>query len=447
MDQVLHDFFSALRTAGVRISVSESLDAMRAAGQVGYEERERLKTSLSVTLAKSQREKEIFDQCFNRYFSLDDFTREETAAPPLEAAPTPEDAPLTRMILNGDSMGLSLSMREAANRTEVKGIRFFTQKGAYIQQILQNMGQEGLERDIRRLSEGGDDPAHEKGRLLREARDRLLESVKDFVEQQYTLFAEAATEEMMERYLRNVSLSNLEQQDLQRMHRIIRKMVKRLNDRHSRRLKRAKRGRLDLKRTLRDNLAYQGILFEPRWKAKKEDRPDIVVLCDVSRSVEAVSRFMLLFLYSLNEALAQIRSYIFCSNLVEVTHIFENYEVEEALVRLKRGVDLGIQLGRTDYGQAFQDFKDNWLETVTRRTTFLILGDGRNNYGDPRTHILRLLQERSKRLIWLNPEPPSFWGTGDSEMDRYRPFCYLARKCSTVHHLERIVDFLLKTRW
>jgi uncharacterized protein with von Willebrand factor type A (vWA) domain len=230
------------------------------------------------------------------------------------------------------------------------------------------------------------------------------------------------------------------------MHIIIQKMVKRLKDLHSRRRTTHKRGALDLKKTLRANVAYQGLLFVPQWKDKKIDRPDIVALCDVSRSVETVARFMLLFLYSLNELVAKIRSFIFCSNLVDVSHVFEAYPVEEAVERLHRGLGVGIRMGSTDYGQAFHDFKDKWLDKVTNRTTVIILGDARNNYGDPQTGILRLIHERSKRLIWLNPEPPGFYGTGDSEMKRYLPYCSFVRKCSTVSHLERVVDFLLTTQ-
>jgi uncharacterized protein with von Willebrand factor type A (vWA) domain len=156
---------------------------------------------------------------------------------------------------------------------------------------------------------------------------------------------------------------------------------------------------------------------------------------------------MLLFLYSLNEAVAKISSFVFCSNLVEVTHVFEQYRVEEALVRLQKGTGLGLRLGRTDYGQAFRDFKENWFAVLTHTTTVLILGDARNNYGDPRTDVLKLIHERAKRVVWLNPEPLSFWGTGDSEMKKYIPYCYLAKECSTVKHLERVVDFLLRSRW
>ena len=448
MEQVLQNLIVALRGSGVRISVSESMDAMRAASLVGYDHRKILKDSLSATLAKSHPEMEIFETCFDRFFSHDDFSDPETDSSTASVMdPGIQDSPLTRMIFSGDSAGLSMSMREAAQRFNISGIRFFTQKGLYIQRILKGMGLEGLDQDIRRLSKRDSASSRQKIKALKESRDALFENVRNFVEQQFTLFAESATEEIIERYLRDVRLSNLEQRDFHRMHGIIQKMVRRLNDLHSRRRKISKRGSLDLKKTLRENIAYQGLLFDPQWKAKKVDRPNIVALCDVSRSVEAVARFMLLFLYSLNEAVAKISSFIFCSNLVEVTQVFEGYRVEEALARLQKGTGLGLRLGRTDYGQAFSDFKENWLDELRNITTVLILGDARNNYGDPRTDVIKLIHERTKRLIWLNPEPPSFWGTGDSEMKKYVPYCYLAKECSTVKHLERVVDFLLRTRW
>jgi uncharacterized protein with von Willebrand factor type A (vWA) domain len=447
MDQVLHNLIVALRSSGVRISVSESMDAMHAAALMGYENRQFLKDSLAASLAKTQQEKEVFDSCFHRFFSLDDFSDPETHSPlAATVESSEEDTLLTRMILSSDNTGLSMSMRAASEEVDLKGIKFFTQKSLYIQRILRGMGMEGLDRDIRRLSEEDRALSRQKLNVLQQARDLLFEKVRDFVEQQFSLFAESATEEIIENYLRHMRLSNLEQRDFHRMHLIIQKMVKRLNNLHSRRRKTFKRGRLDLKKTLRENVAYQGLLFDPQWKSKKIDRPDIVALCDVSRSVEAVSRFMLLFLYSLNQEVARVRSFIFCSNLVEVSNVFEEYEVGEALVRLQKGTGLGIQLGHTDYGQAFRDFKENWLDVITNKTTLLILGDARSNYGDTGTDILKLLHERGKRIIWLNPESPSLWGTGDSEMKRYLPYCYLGRECSTVSHLGRVVDFLLRTR-
>ena len=446
MEHVLQDLITALRGSGVRISVSESIDAMNALRLMGYDNRQILKTSLSATLAKSRHDKALFDSCFDRFYSLDDFIDPETnfCSTP-DSEPAKEDSPLTWMLLSGDNTGLSLSMREAAREADISSIWFFTQKSLYIQRILQGMGQEDLNRDIQRLSKEHDRPSQQKVRALKKAKTLLFENVRNFVEQQFSLFAGSATEKILERYLRDIRLSNLEQQDFQRIHVIIKKMVKRLNSLHSRRRKTSKRGALDLKKTLRENVAYQGLIFSPQWKSKKINRPDLMVLCDVSRSVQTVARFMLLFLYGLNEEVAKIRSFIFCSNLVEVSHIFEEYPVEEALVRLQRGVGLGIFLGRTDYGQSLLDFKEKWLDVVSNKTTVLILGDARNNYGNPQTGILKLIHERNKKLIWLNPESPSFWGIGDSEMKRYLPYCSFARECSTVNHLERVVDSLLQT--
>ena len=446
MEHVLQDLIAALRGSGVRISVSESIDAMNALRLMGYDNRQILKASLSATLAKSRHDKALFDSCFDRFYSLDDFIDPETnfCSTP-DSEPAKEDSPLTWMLLSGDNTGLSLSMREAAREADISSIWFFTQKSLYIQRILRGMGQEDLNRDIQRLSKEHDRPSQQKVRALKKAKTLLFENVRNFVEQQFSLFAGSATEKILERYLRDIRLSNLEQQDFQRIHVIIKKMVKRLNSLHSRRRKTSKRGALDLKKTLRENVAYQGLIFSPKWKAKKINRPDLMVLCDVSRSVQTVARFMLLFLYGLNEEVAKIRSFIFCSNLVEVSHIFEEYPVEEALVRLQRGVGLGIFLGRTDYGQSLLDFKEKWLDVVSNKTTVLILGDARNNYGNPQIDILKLIHQRNKKLIWLNPESPSFWGIGDSEMKRYLPYCSFARECSTVNHLERVVDSLLQT--
>jgi uncharacterized protein with von Willebrand factor type A (vWA) domain len=190
-------------------------------------------------------------------------------------------------------------------------------------------------------------------------------------------------------------------------------------------------------------MAYEGVPFDIKWKKKKIDRPDVIVICDVSRSVAAAVRFFLLLVYSLNKAVIKIRSFIFCSNIVEASSVFDDYPVQEAVARLQTGTGLDIVLGSTDYGRAFLDFRKNWLDAVTRKTSVVILGDARNNYGDPQTATLSLIRKRSKRVIWLNPENRAFWGTGDSEMKKYLPYCNIARECNTLSQLERAIDSLL----
>jgi len=170
----------------------------------------------------------------------------------------------------------------------------------------------------------------------------------------------------------------------------------------------------------------------------------VVILCDVSRSMSTVVRFCLLMLYGLNEVIARVRSFVFCSSLLEVSHIFETCPIAEAVERLRTGEGLDIHMGRTDYGSAFWDFTNRHLDAVTGKTTVIILGDARSNYGDPADELLKKIAERSRRLIWLNPETPSMWGTGDSEMKRYMRLCDLVMECSTLRHLEQLVRALVR---
>jgi len=444
MDRILSEFIVSLRHAGVRISVSETLDALHSVWLVGYEDREFLRDALMAALPKSVPEKEIFNRCFDHFFSFDYFTDAESPPNPQQRPVSPAaDDPLSRMLLNGDQSALVMAMREAARAANLTDIQFFTQRSLYALRILDRMGLPAMDGQMQAMQATGSPGAAQQAAALEKARTMLVDNVRRYVEQQLALNTPTATENILTSYLRHAKLSMLEQQHFQDMHVIIQRMVKRLNDLHSRRRKTAKRGQLDFKKTLRQNITYQGFLFDPKWKKRKVERPDLVVICDVSRSVMRTVRFLLLFLYGLNKAIVRIRTFIFCSNLIEITTIFDEYPVEVAVEKIRLGADLPILMGRTDYDQAFRDFKTNHLGSVTRKTTVLILGDARNNYAEAQTGILKSMYERSKRLIWLNPETPSFWGTGDSEMKKYAPFCSMIKECNTLHHLEGVVTSLV----
>ena len=192
-------------------------------------------------------------------------------------------------------------------------------------------------------------------------------------------------------------------------------MAKKLIAIHSKRRKTYKRGQLDVRKTLRHNMQYDGMFFDLRWKASKVDRPKVMCICDVSGSVSNYSRFLLMFLYSLASILPKARSFAFSSDLGEVTRLFEDSSLEDALSKTMR--DYGN--GSTDYGRMFQDFKNHCMDDVNNKTTIIILGDARNNYGDARAEILREMYDKAKRVIWLNPEPPlelGGWRLGNEEI-------------------------------
>jgi len=225
MEGVLCDLITALRGSGVRISPSETMDALQASALVGFRERNVLRDALSVALAKSRTEKAIFTDCFDRFFSPDGLSTPGPRPPlPADATPHEADAILSRMLLSGDQAGLSMAMRGAADQAAITGIYFFTQKSLYIQRILRGMGGEGLDRDIVRLSRENGLASQEKAEALSAGKAFLFEKVRDFVERQYALYAASAQEAIMDRYLRDMKLSNLEQRDYERMHRIIQRM-------------------------------------------------------------------------------------------------------------------------------------------------------------------------------------------------------------------------------
>ncbi|MCX7634375.1 MAG: VWA domain-containing protein [Syntrophales bacterium] len=448
MDDVLQNFLTAARAAGVRISTAEGIDAVTAVRHVGYGDRELLRSALAATLAKSIPEKRIFEDCFERFFTFAPFGQcaeadSHIVLNALETTGAPI-SPLTLMLLEGDQTGLAAALAAAARQENLSAIRYSIQRNRYAWQILARMGIAGLDAQVRALRDHPLPEVREAAPLLADMRERLVDSVREYVRRQAEIFADAQSREQEETRLRHANLSGLEMRDYEKMHLMVQKIVKRLNDLSSRRRKAARRGQLDFKRTLRRNVTYQGLIFDPSWRRQRRDRPEVVAICDVSRSVIRVVRFLLLFLHSLNKDIVGIRSFVFCTNMVEITDILEKYPVAEALARIQGAVDLPLIMGRTDYERALGEFCETYLSAVGHKTTVLILGDARNNYNDPCPGNLKKIAERARRLIWLNPEIPPAWGAGDSEIHRFAPYCTRILECNTVSHLERLVATLLR---
>jgi uncharacterized protein with von Willebrand factor type A (vWA) domain len=488
MDRTLVDFIKALRTAEVQVSPAETLDAMQTMNIVGYVNRQFLKDSLSIVLSKNTEEKDAFNTCFDHFFTvdkfdmpLDDGSLDDPSQGPLDDGEfdpseqqsgeqgqggsgggsgggagesageedVPEDtnlqpqSALGQLLLSGDKNELAISIAEAGRAVEVNQIVVFTQKGLYTRKIMDHMGLRELQDEIGELQEQGGNAQVNLAGKLKKARDLLRERVRDYVERQFFLHADETGKQLREELLRKVKLSNLEKRNFKEVQEIVFRMAKKLIAIHSKRRKTFKRGQLDVRKTLRHNMQYDGMFFDLRWKASRVDRPKVMAICDVSGSVSNYSRFLLMFLYSLAEILPKVRSFAFSSDLGEVTRLFDNSNLEDAIAKTLR--DYGS--GSTDYGQMFLDFKKICMDDVNNKTTIIILGDSRNNYGNPRTEVLREIYEKSKRIIWLNPEPRNSWTVGDAEMKKYAPNCHQAEVCNSLMHLERVVGNLLRSTY
>jgi uncharacterized protein with von Willebrand factor type A (vWA) domain len=347
-------------------------------------------------------------------------------------AQAPELGELAQMLMSRDRNAIAAAMANATNAASLSDIRYFTQRGIFSSRILEQLGIERLRDDLDALTAAN--PA--EAERLAAALEALRENVRDVVNQALVLYGREETENLRNEILRNAPLARLERRQVEQMKALIRAIARRLRERYSKPRKRQRRGHLDTRKTLRRNAAWGGVPFLTSWKRRHRDRPKIVAICDVSGSVAQVSDFFLLLIHSLHEVVDDVRSFAFSGHLIEVSDILDTRSPEEAMSEIMSKVGFGS----SDYGGSLVDFEKGWIRTVTAKTTVIVLGDARTNNLDPRADILRRISERSKRLVWLNPEGRMAWGWGDSEMPRYAAFCSVVRQCATAKQLERAVS-------
>lgn len=223
------------------------------------------------------------------------------------------------------------------------------------------------------------------------------------------------------------------------MEELLRRLGRRMRGALSHRRQVAARGRINPVRTMRSNLRYGGVPFRPVLSRKKEERPRLVILADVSLSVRHTSRFALHLVHSLQNLFSHVRTFVFVADLSEVTEHFDQCGPEEALALVLGGKVLDVDVN-SNYGRALEIFHQNHLGTINRRTTVLILGDGRGNGNPPNAWVLEEIRRRSRQLIWLTPEPRGTWYIGGSDMPLYAELCHRVEVVRDLEQLERVTE-------
>ena len=472
MQRKILEFTNILRKSGIRVSTAEALDAFQALDQLSIDDRELFKDALRATMVKRGDEVPTFDQLFELYWSgFHDRLRAafgEVGAR-LEALGTDLDrllrqiaerlqgldgqavdlSELARALLTADLAQLEQLIRAAAQQAGMQRIENFLQVGFFSRRTLEQMGAEGATDELRRLAQALEEaglPA-EEARALREMIEALTQalrkSVRDYTERELQTRNHDYMEKFRRETLLEKSFYHLTEEEIRRMREVVERLAQRIKNILSIRRRRQRRGKLDLHQTLRRNMSHGGIPFELVFRQRKKDRPKLVILCDVSSSVANVSRFMLQFVYQLQEAFTKIRSFVFVSELGEVTQLFQDLDVNEAIEGALEGGGTINVYTRSNFGHAFHHFWQNHLSAIDNKTTVLLLGDARNNYNDARAWCLRDIHNKAKNVVWLNPESPSAWGFGDSVMDKYLPYCDVAEECRNLRQLTAMVDRLL----
>jgi len=471
MQAKILEFTNILRKSGIRVSTAETIDAFRALGLLPLEEREVFRDALRATMVKRGEDVPTFNELFDLYWSgfydtlreafdeaagrLGDFDidLEELLHQIAEMMKNMDGnigdlSELAKAMLTGDLNRLEQIIMAAAGQAEIK-IENFLQIGFFSRRTLEQMDLDGAQGELRdlaaALAEAGMDP--QQIEALRELIDGLTEAARRVVRNHTERELQKQNHDYMEKFRRETLLEksfyHLTEDEVKKMREVVERLAQKIKNILTIRRKRMKRGKLDLHQTLRRNMSHGGIPFELVWKHRKKDRPKLVILCDVSSSVANVSRFMLQFCYTLQEAFTKIRAFIFVAELGEVTHLFQDGDISESIEEALDGGGVINVYTRSNFGYAFHHFWQNFLSSIDNKTTVIVLGDARNNYNDDKAWCLREIHQKAKNVVWLNPESPSAWGFGDSVMDRYAPYTDVAEECRNLRQLSAMIDRLV----
>ena len=462
----LQAFAALLRKNRVRVSTSELLDAVRATTAVGLDDGEALRAALSATLVKRAGDRRVFDELYALYFLRGAEYARDLQGTPLgrllaELGLDPEQISALMAEIGDQAAALSAAGRAGlgvsgldvpsllhASGVALEGVRLTSplQVGYYSQRVLGELDVAGAERDLELLAaQVARALGAEAARALRAAIARNLNAlraaVRRFVHDEFERQNLDFVQEFRARTLAERPFALLSEDEIARLRVEVQRLARKLRAQASLRRQRRKRGRLDVRRTLRRSLATGGVPVELIRRKRRVDRPRLVVLCDVSDSVKNVSRFMLELVYTLQERFERVRSFVFVADLGETTELFRHAAIDEAVRLAYEGGVISVS-ANSNYGRALEQFAARHLDALSSRTSVIVIGDARNNYNPPNADRLAEMRARAKRLLWLNPESPAAWGFGDSAMRDYEPHCDKVVVAHNLESLRKVIDDL-----
>ena len=448
MHDLVIQFSQALRNADVPISPLETLDALAVVEAMGVDDRDRLHDALALTMAKSPVEKHRFDVVFDQFFHDRVFAEQpkrtllnafdhERLIDALERL-DPAAAEVGELILDARRAELALRVREYALESNMQDMTSLRDKAALATRLAEALHAPAL-RDAQRhlIGQGEGELAAGAGYLYR----YVGEQVKAFADVQYALLRDPTGKRQILEAATSGALDGVSPEYRRNLEAAVSQIAARLVHQYKKRKRRTRKhsGPLDIRRMLRRSMAYDGHLMELHRQARHRKRGTVFVICDVSGSVARVTRFFLLMLYQLQDVLPKMRTFAFSNALGEVTATLSQGTTERAIEEVL--FDWGN--GTTDYGSAFSHFRDLVDTDLDNRSTVIVLGDGRANYYDPRLGVFKGIAGRARRIMWLNPEARTEWGTGDSEMLRYASHCLHTQRLSSLQDLSRFADRLV----
>jgi len=461
MEDRIVRFITALRAEGVRVSVAESQDAWRAIQRLGVTDRERFRLSLRATLIKDVGALPTFEMLFPQYFGA--------STPPLtnpQGDLSPEEQQMLRDALAQMMQDLARQLQQlldwllsgrgpseddlqqlAAQAAPDSRDRLTPSSARRMAQRMKDLLnwdrlEDLLDQLWEALAAAGMDPAtlEQLQAQVADNAGRLSDQLSDFAGEQLRDQRVDQARRRSPQDLLDRPLNALSHADMDALREQVRRLAARLRSRAALRQKRGKRGKLDPKATLRTNLRYHGVPFEMRFRQRRL-KPRLVVMLDVSTSMRPVVEFFLRLLFELQDQVQQTRSFAFVDHLEDVTADLQSRHLDEAIMGVLTRLPAGHY--NTDLGRSLRQLEAEHLDALDHRTTLIVLGDGRNNFNDPALDTFGRLGRRARRVIWLTPEYPAQWGSGDSDMLAYAPLCSAVYQTRSLGQLADAVDRIL----
>ena len=448
--RVFDDLLWVIRREGIVVSTSQALDAMRALQLVGLDEPARVREALALVIVQRTRDRARFDRAFEAFFSRSTWRRslwERLEARGLSAQETEVlrelltqlgqssvDGGIAAVLERGAEFDRLLHL--AGTSRSLDGLKSPLQVGFFSHRVFDRIGGARAHDALRALRALLVDAlGHERATIVSDAVQAELElsrgQVRDYVES--TLEKKTEPRDASDRLA--MPIDSLDEAELDEVRRAVRRLVERLRGGERVRRRKARHGRIDMRRTVRLAARTDGVPYELSRRSRRRDKPKLVIVCDVSESVRSVARFLLEFAYAAQELFSKTRTFVFVSELGETTHLFAECSVDEALAKAYSGAVVPVT-HNSNYGRALRAFESVVLPDIDRRTTVVIVGDGRTNYLEPAASVLDAVRARARALVWLCPEPRSAWATGDSAMPTYAPKCTNVLEARSARDLE-----------
>ena len=457
----LIDFVGALRKHHVPVGPGESIDAAAVMSVLDLMQRDQFKEGLAAALLRRSGQRAVFDTLFDLYFPIAIGRGSgEVEVPWTEDGKVDLDALrdlLADLLRDGDDDALRELARAVVDALGQAGShgsgggadgKKGNQPNWSAYQVLRQVSPETLLARILKDLMDGDQDSFAEEVARREIRQRIADFRRMVTEEVRRRTAEVRGKDPVARtavpkQAEQVEFLSAYAEQLTQLRKTVHPLARRLAARLAVRRKHAKRGQMDLRRTLRRSMSTGGVPMRPAYKTRRPGRPELVVFCDVSGSVAGFSHFTLLLVQALREQFSKVRVFAFVERADEVTHLFApGNDLATVMSRVLREAELVTFDGHSDYGGALASMIENWPDAVGPRSSLLILGDARTNYRDPNLAVLKRLAGQARHTHFLNPEPRNQWGTGDSAALRYADLVPM-HECRTVAQLANVVESLL----